>query len=237
MAARPIGQCAGNPLHITQKLPLDENTLFIITPQEFDLITSNEKLTDIHVERIVPYPDGSPGFYFVQLDYVDNIDEIFAAEKAGRQVLRESIVFIDGQEIELRYSYLDSGSQAESIALVFDNNPYTLAKTFESNPFFLEMTFPAPRRFSGFSIITGSARVQVTLKCFPEPGSQPSVYVFEGQGTEKQPELSFDIPEPTANASSAGGNPRSTRARTSEGACLGIKIAVTQALLDFEQQA
>lgn len=183
--------------HITQKFPLDENTLFIMTPQEYDLALGSTKFTDIHVERIIPYPDGNPGFYFIRLRYVDDVDEIFAAEKTVRQVLRESAVPIDGQEVELRYSYLDSDFQAESIALVFDSDPYTVAKTFESNPFVIEMTFPAPRMLSGFSIIIGSARVQVTLKCYPGRGAQPIVYTFEGQGTRNQPELSFDLPTPT----------------------------------------
>jgi len=189
-----IGSIRG---HITQKLPLDDNTLFIMTPQEYDIVTESAKLKDIRVETIIPYPDGNPGFYFVRLRYVDNIDEIFAAEKAVRQVLQESTVTIDGQEVKLRYPYLDSNLQAEAMALVFDNDPYTVAKTFENNPFVIEMTFPAPRTLSGFSIIIGSAKVRITLKCYSTPGAQPIDYTFEGQGTGIQPELSFDLPMPT----------------------------------------
>ena len=182
--------------HITQKLPLDENTLFIMTPQEYDIITQSEKLTDINVERIVPYPDGSPGFYFVRLRYADDIDKIFAEEKAIRTALREATVMIDGEEVQLRYSYLDSEFQDKSMALVFDNDPFTVAKTFETNPFVIEMTFPRMRTLNGFSIIIGSAQVQITLKCYSESGAEPTVYTFEGQGTRNQPELSFDLPKP-----------------------------------------
>lgn len=188
-----IGSIRG---HITQKLSLEDAMLFIMTPEEYDMVINSAKLTDINVEREIPYPDGNPGFYFVRLRYVKNIDEIFASEKSARQALRESTAIIDGQEVKLRYSYLDTVSQAEAIALVFDNDPYTLAKTFESNPFIIELTFPTPRQLNGFSIIIGSAKVQITLKCFTLPNAQPSVYVFEGTGTEKQPELSFDIPHP-----------------------------------------
>ena len=188
-----IGSVRG---HVTQKLPLDDNTLFVLTPQDYDLVMNSEKLTDVRVERIIPYPDGSPGFYFVRLRYVDNIDEIFAAETADRQALRESTVTIDGQEVKLRYSFLDSDFQAESMALVFDNDPFTVAKTFEANPFLIEMTFPEPRTLNGFSIIIGSASVQITLRCYSEAGAEPMVYMFDGQGTRNQPELSFDLPEP-----------------------------------------
>jgi hypothetical protein len=189
-----IGSVRG---HITQRLPLDENTLFIMTPQEYDMILENPKFTDIDAETIVPYPDGNPGFYFVRLRYVDNIDEIFAEEKAVRQALREATLMIDGQEVKVRFSYLDTDFQDKSMALVFDNDPFTLAKTFETNPFVMEMTFPEPRTLNGFSIIIGSAKVQITLKCYPEIGAQPTVYTFEGEGTRNQPELSFDLPTST----------------------------------------
>ncbi len=189
-----IGSVRG---HIIQKLPLDDDTLFIITPQEYDVIRQSPKLTDIHVERIIPYPDGNPGFYFVRMHYVHNIDEIFAAEKAARQVLQESTVTIDGQEVKLRYTYLDAGSQADAIKAVFDGDPYTVTKTFENNPFVIEMTFPTTRTLKGFSINIGSAQAQITLKCYSVPGAQPIVYTFKGQGTREQPQLSFDLPKPT----------------------------------------
>jgi 4-amino-4-deoxy-L-arabinose transferase-like glycosyltransferase len=189
-----IGSVRG---HITQKLPLDDNVFFIMTPQEYDMVMENAKLTDVDIDTIIPYPDGNPGFYFVHLRYVDNIDEIFAAEKAARQASQESSVTIDGEEVKLRYPYLDSDFQAESIALVFDNDPYTVAKTYENNPFVIEMTFPAPRTVKGFSIIIGSAKVQIKLKCYPTPGAEPTTYTFDGQGTKQQPELSFDLPTAT----------------------------------------
>ena len=183
--------------HLIQKLPLDRNTLFIMTPDEYSLIRENPKFTDIDVETIFPYPDGSPGFYFVRLSYVDNVDEVFASEKATREELRESILTIDGEQVNIRYSYLDSDFQDKSMALVFDDDPFTVAKTFETNPFVMEMTFPKRRTLNGFSIIIGSARVQVTLKCYSEDGAEPTIHMFEGQGTQNQPELSFDLPEPT----------------------------------------
>jgi hypothetical protein len=181
--------------HIAQKLPLDEKTLFIMIPEEYKLVKSSPKFTDIKVEKIVPYPDGSPGFYFVHLQYAANIDEIFAEEKAVRQALREATLKIDGQDVKLRFSYLDAEFQDKWIALVFDNDPFTVAKTLESNPFVIEMTFPKPRSLKGFSIIIGSANVQITLKAFPKPDAEPATYTFEGQGTKEQPELSFDLPK------------------------------------------
>jgi hypothetical protein len=168
-----------------------------MTPEEYDLIKENPKFTEIEVERTILYPDGNPGFYFVRLNYVDNVDEVFAAEKATREALRETSLTIDGEQVNVRYSYLDSDFQEKSMELVFDNDPFTVAKTFETNPFVIEMTFPKPRTLNGVSIIIGTARVQVTLRCYPQTGAEPTVYTFEGQGTQQQPELAFDLPEPT----------------------------------------
>jgi 4-amino-4-deoxy-L-arabinose transferase-like glycosyltransferase len=186
--------------HITQKLFLDANTLFVMTPDEYKLANASAKFTDIHVEKIVPYPDGTPGFYFVRLRYVDHVDEIFAAEKALRDVLREAVVFIDGQQVKVRHTYLDAGTeedaQQEAIRKVFDNDPLSLAKTFEANPFVIEMTFPTTRIIEGFSIVIGSARAHITLKCYPTVDAQPLIYTFDGQGSIDHPELSFDLPKP-----------------------------------------
>ena len=82
------------------------------------------------------------------------------------------------------------------MALVFDDDSFTLAKTLESNPFILEMTFPEPRMLNGFSIMIGTANVQITVKCYTGEDVEPIVYSFEGKGTKEQPELSFDLPTP-----------------------------------------
>ncbi|MCC6300261.1 MAG: glycosyltransferase family 39 protein [Anaerolineales bacterium] len=182
--------------YIQRKFPIDENTTFIMAPWEFDLATQSDRLTGIRVERIVPYPDGSPAFYFVRLRYVDHIDEIFAAEQAARAVLREGTVTIDGQEVGVRFSYLDAVSQTDTIRLLFDDDPYTYAKTFEANPFIIELTFPESRTLGGFSITVGSANVQIAIMARATPDSEPVALTFEGKGTEDEPTLSFDFPQP-----------------------------------------
>ncbi len=180
--------------YLLRKLPLDPNTLFIMPPLEYDIAKSSPRLTDINVERIVPYSDGTPGFYFVRLRYADDVDEVFAAEKAARQALRESTLRIDGQAVKVRYSYLESDFQDQSIAQVFDDDPLTLAKTFDANPLVIELTFPEARMLNGFSIRIGAAKLQITVKCYSKPGTQPVVYKFEMQGTRRQPEPSFILP-------------------------------------------
>ncbi|MBC7876098.1 MAG: glycosyltransferase family 39 protein [Anaerolineales bacterium] len=184
--------------YMLQKFPVDENTMFIMVPLEYSKALKSDKLTDIRVEKTIPYPDGTPAFYLVHLRYVDNIDEIFAAEQAARAILQEGVVIIDGQEVAIRHSYLEALSQSDSIRLLFDDDPlFTYAKTFESNPFIIELTFPSPRLISGFSITVGSTNAQIKLNCYPTLDAEPVTYTFEGKASEDEPVLSFEFPEPT----------------------------------------
>jgi hypothetical protein len=192
-SAIQVGSVRG---HLTKKLPLDDNVLFVMTPEEFDQLATVGKFSEINVVDIVPYPNGEPGFYFVKLRYVDNIDEIFAAEKAVRQVMQEATFTIDDEPVLVKYTYLDTDLQEDAMALVFDGNPYTMAKTFEINPFVIEMTFPTQRTLHEFSIVIGSIKAEITLRGQTTPDAEPVIYTFEGEGSITEPELSFALPQP-----------------------------------------
>jgi 4-amino-4-deoxy-L-arabinose transferase-like glycosyltransferase len=182
--------------YIENRLPIGGDTLFIMTKEEYELAATSEKLADLRVEQTIPCPDETNCFYFVRLRYSDIAGELFAREKALREVMQESVVKIDGEHVKIRHTYLEADDQGVSMQLVFDGDPYTYAKTYEANPFVMEITFPAPRTIGGFSIITGSARVRISLTGYAYPGAAPVTRQFEGQGSLEAPGLSFDLPEP-----------------------------------------
>jgi hypothetical protein len=169
--------------YMTEHLPLDANNLFVMTPEEYQTAITSGKFTDIQVERILPYPNNRPGFYFVRLRYVDNIDQILASEREARRQLQEADILVDGQPVKIRYSLLDMGE----IQNVFDGNPDTLARTLEANPFVMELTFSAARSFSGLSIKIGATKARVTARLYAEPGAQPVDYSSELTGTVEEP--------------------------------------------------
>lgn len=181
--------------YVENELPMGEDTLFIMTREEYEFALTSEKLADIRVEKTIPYPDGTPGFYFVRLRYSDLAKELFAKEKELRQIMPESTIQIGGEAVLVRHTYLDADDQSLGIYQVFDGDPYTYAKTYEANPFVMELTFPNPRTINGFSIRIGSANVAITLTGYASPGAEPVTYTFEGQGSLEEPELSFDLPE------------------------------------------
>jgi len=137
----------------------------------------------------LPYPNGAPGFYFVHLQYVDNIDEILVAEQEVRSALQEATLTIQGNPVQVRYSMLDMGS----IELVFDGDKQTVARTLEANPFIIELTFPDVRQLNGYKMILGSADVRVTALLYPEDGGQPVQSIANFDGSVSNPELDVNF--------------------------------------------
>lgn len=176
--------------HLYQHLPLDDNLVFVMIPAEMDKVISSGKFKNMRVDEVLPYPNGAPGFYFVHLQYVDNIDQILATEQDVRSVLQESTLLINGQPVQVGYSMLDMGS----IDLVFDGDPLTVARTLEANPFVIELTFPEPREISGYRIIIGSANVHVTTLLYPGISEQPvqSAVDFDGSVGDPSLDVKFD---------------------------------------------
>lgn len=171
--------------HIYQHQPLDDNMVFVMLPVEMDKVVASGKFKNMRVDEVLPYPNGAPGFYFVHLQYVDNIDEILAAEQEARRALQQSTVMLGGEPVQVGYSLLDMGS----IELVFDGNPQTVARTMEANPFVIELTFPEARQLSGYRLVIGSAAVRVTTSLYPGISEQPVQTSVDFAGSIADPDL------------------------------------------------
>jgi hypothetical protein len=168
--------------------------VFVMIPTEMDKVVSSGKFKNMRVDEVLPYPNGAPGFYFAHLQYVDNIDEILAAEQEVRSALQEATLIIQGKPVQVGYSMLDMGS----IELVFDGDQKTVARTLEANPFIIELTFPEARQLNGYKMILGSADVRVTTLLYPDGGGQPVQSIANFNGSVSNPELDvkFDVTVP-----------------------------------------
>jgi hypothetical protein len=140
-------------------LPLDKNTIHIMLPNEYQWMLGSEKFTNIEVIRTLKYPNGSDGFFFVTMNYVDNINEILEQEITERRKPRQATLLIDGQEVQVVYPLLDMNE----ITHAFDNNDTTLIRTFEANPLRIELTFPEPQQISKVTALVGGATTRLTL--------------------------------------------------------------------------
>ncbi len=177
--------------HIERIRPLDEHMLFIVTPEEFQLVKDSRKFKQVQVEQILPYPNGKPGFYFLRLSYVDNIQAIFEAEQAQRRQLQRGEVELDGQKVEVRYSLLDIGTPDQA----FDGDPFSLTRTLESNPAVFELTFSSARALKGISVIIGSIEAQITALVYETPQAEPRRFAIRARGTVSDPEIHLDFGE------------------------------------------
>lgn len=175
--------------HIDRRLPLDENNLFIVTPEEYRLILVSDKFSNVVLERTLSNPDGSPGFYFVRLRYSDEAEAIFAAEAEQRRQLQQSEVFLDGQALQSRYSMFDMGE----ITHAFDGDPYTFVRTLEANPLVVELAFPEAIRLEGLSLITGSADVDITAQTSLSPDGPARQFSVTYHGSLDKPEAHLDF--------------------------------------------
>jgi hypothetical protein len=84
---------------------------------------------------------------------------------------------------------LDMGT----IDQAFDGDQHTLARTLEANPFIIELTFPKPQQIGGYTMILGSADIQVTSRLYPATGGQvlESVATFGGSPSSPQLDVHF----------------------------------------------
>jgi len=176
--------------YLIEPMPLDEHQVFVLTRAEYTRLLDDPKITDLRVERTIPYPDGTIGFYFVRMAYSPKAPAIFDREREQRaRPILESLT-LDGQQVEIAHSRFDSGS----IGHVFDGDPYTLARGMEANPLLLEVAFPSPRALAGLELTTGSMDVGLTAELYPADGGEPTVLVQEYTGLPNDPTVSLAFP-------------------------------------------
>ncbi len=178
--------------HLTQHLPLDDDTLFVLIPDEYQKAISSDKFTDIRLDRTLLYPNGQPGFYFARMRYVDNIDQILAAERQARHALITGQITLNGQNVQVKYPHLDMGN----VIHAFDGDTATLIRTLEANPAVIELQFPEPVRINGLYLKFGSTEALVTVQLDPIDGPSPIEYSTLMEGSVEKPDGTIDFGEP-----------------------------------------
>jgi len=170
--------------------PLDDSMVHVMTNLEYERARTSGKFKSVVPESVLNYPDGTPGFYFVHLAYVDNVDAIFAAEREARRRLVEDKVNIGGQVVQVRHSLLDSGAAFH----MFDGDRFTLARVMEANPAIVELNFPEPRKIS--SLVADFAVMDFTwnILLYAQEGAAPVIYqeTYRGIPGEPHVEIAFN---------------------------------------------
>jgi len=176
--------------HLHRLLPLDDRTGFVMTPPEYERARASGKFEPFVPEEIVPYPDGTPGFYFARVKYVSHVDEIMASEREARRQLDSSVIQFEGRQVLVKHSRLDMGTPQA----IFDGNWETVARTFEANPFVVELELPEPRQLCGLSMKIGSVQPRVTVLLFRSEGGDPVRHEATLKGSIDKPTAVVQFP-------------------------------------------
>jgi 4-amino-4-deoxy-L-arabinose transferase-like glycosyltransferase len=161
-----------------EKKPLDESMLFVMIPEEYKRVVESKKFTAITIEKTLNYPNGAPGFYFVRMRYVDQIDQILEDERLARKKLIQETITWGDQRVDVQYSMLDMGS----VQNIFDGNPDSLARGLEANPLELVIQLPEPRRANGISVRIGGTPTRITVTL--QVAGQEKAVVFQSDFAE-----------------------------------------------------
>ncbi len=175
--------------YLFEKLPVDENLMVVLTQPEYEQAIASNKFKDVEPQKVIYYPDGTPGFYFLHLAYSDQADAIFAAEKLERGKPVEGEVQIGDQRVKIRYSQIDMG-QPEAM---FDGDTHTLMRGLEANPLVIELEFPEPRPISQIAADFANMDFTLTARLFADPNGEAQVYETTVRGAQGDPHVELPI--------------------------------------------
>jgi len=174
-----------------EKRDLSPNTILVMLPAEYERVQTDPKFKSLTVERLLNYPDGSPGFYFVRAAYADNVDDLLRAEREARRRPIAGEVEVNGQVWQVSYSPLGAGQ----LSHLFDGDTFTLVRGLEANPLVFEFTFPQPLAIDSLAADFGSMDdFTLTLNFYAPGADNPVTYAQDYRQLPPDPhvEMRFD---------------------------------------------
>jgi hypothetical protein len=171
-------------------VPEMDSKLFVLTQSEYAMVADSPKFSDINVETLIRYPDGSEGFYFTRLAYSADAPELIEEELTRLNEPVTELVLIGDRRVQITHSPFDAGR----IQDIFDGDVFTLARTREANPAIFILAFEEPWTVSGITLTTGSMDIDLEIKLFQGEASEPIVYqqTYTGLSPDPTVELQFE---------------------------------------------
>lgn len=175
-------------------LNLNDDLLFVVPREEYAQASVDPSF-ETRVERVLPYPDGTDGFYFIRVRYSPLADIIGQLEREERRKPVTENALIDGEQVVITHSRFDGGS-AQAL---FDGDPFTLARTLDAHPGLYDLTFPSPHAFRGVRLSMGSHKFAVTVRLYQDADS-PAVATYTQQYPDPGPDPTVELVFPDAPA-------------------------------------
>jgi hypothetical protein len=169
---------------------LTPDMVLVMPADEYAQAKASQKFSKVDVKQVIPYPDGSPGFYFATLAYASNLDQILDEERKARARPVVETIDLAGQKVQISHSQFDMGRLQD----LFDGDPFSLARGLEANPLVFDFTFPSPRPISGLTMRFGTMEFKLTARLYADAASAPQVYEYTAPTARPDPvaEMTFD---------------------------------------------
>lgn len=168
---------------------LDKSMVFILPPDDYQTAQTSNKFTNRELIRTLEWPNGETGFYFVRLEYVENVENLFEREKVKRSELEKSTISLLDQDVEVTHSPLDIGV----ISNAFDGNTNTVIRGLEANPLQILLEFSEPVSMRGIRLLVGLPPHILYVEISVEGKQQPLRYGKQSFGTEKNEWLNVNF--------------------------------------------
>jgi hypothetical protein len=176
------------------EMPVPEDLIFVVTPEEYEKVAADAVFEEPEVIRVLDYPDGRPGFYFLRLRLSPEAKTIAEQERQERLRPVTETIEVNGEQVSVTRPQFDMGTAAE----LFDGDTFTLGRTREAHPVVLDITYPAPRALSHLRMVLANDPVQVTAELFTADGRSVARYErsFEAGSGNVHVELPFESAPP-----------------------------------------
>ena len=178
--------------YMDEYLPFQEDQLFIMTADEYRQALEEPKFTALQIDHIMPYPDGNPGFYFIQMRYSDQALSIFEEEQREKQAIQQNTLILLEQTVLVRHTGLDMGE----IHHIFDNNPATLVRSAEVNPLEIILEFEDEIIISYVALRVGGTPTHIALTLDPQANPSGPTYSLDLPETPNPHEAVITLPAP-----------------------------------------
>lgn len=173
--------------YIERRRELTPDIVLVAPANEYIQAKTNPRFSRVEVKQMIPYPNGSPGFYFFTLAYADNVDQILERERQERARPVVETLELGGQRVQISHSQFDMGQLRD----VFDGDSFSLARGLEANPLVFDFTFSQPRLLSGLNVSMGTMEYKITASLYADSASQPVVYEQTSPTSRSDPIADF----------------------------------------------
>ena len=170
-----------------ERMSIPDQTLLVMTEPEYRSLAGDRRFKDVRLDRTLNYPDGSPGFRFVWLQYAPDFEEQQAAVRASWHTLQQEEVLLGGEAVHVGHSAFDIGG----IQGLFDGNPVTLVRTQYANPAVIVVEFPHSRPIRGIRLTTGSMDFELRVSTTGPAGTKEWTRAYRDLAWDPTVELTW----------------------------------------------